>query len=116
MSTLPLTHRYAVPSPWMRTKLADLTARHVVGLLNYCEHLRDGTDRHGLTMLALWSDAAVCFTCRKRLGLSGDADLTCDKCGRVSRPTIRPHVVQPAPGIVVLFGLCEGCHGCEVVA
>jgi hypothetical protein len=110
-----LTHRYAVPSAWMRQQLAGLRVRLALGALNRCEHLRDG-NATGPTVMALWSDAAVCFGCRRRLRLTGDADDTCDRCGALSRPTIWPHVVEAWPGHVVLFGLCHGCHGSEVAA
>lgn len=112
MTAPTMTHRYAVPSPWLRLRLGDLMTRLAAGQLNRCEHLRDGQARE--MVLGLWSDAAVCDRCKPRLRLTGDADSTCDRCGRLSRPTIFPSLVMPAPGVVVCFGLCRSCHEQEV--
>jgi len=111
---MKLQYRYAVPATWMRDRLDNLLARYTFGALNRCEHLRDA--QADVAVLALWSDAAVCARCRLRLKLVGDADSTCDRCGRLSVPTIWPHVAHPSPGVVVLFGLCAGCNGTEVAA
>lgn len=109
-----VTHRYAVPSPWMKSQLCRLSGRLAFGALNRCEHLRDGV--RAPVLMAVWSDAAVCPRCCMRLRLTGAADKTCDRCGRVSEPTIWPHMVEPWPGALVMFGLCRDCHGSEAAA
>jgi hypothetical protein len=102
------------PSAWLRGPLAALGDGLATGRVTRCAHLRRTPG--AVAYHALWApDTLLCAFCAPTTALTGDADRTCDRCGRVAE-RIHPDLVAAGPQVLVAFGLCRDCQGREVIA
>ena len=100
---------------WVRLQLLDLWGRWWDGSLETCRHW-PVPQRPQPVAAALWRPGLIaCVPCSSDLlRLSGEADRTCDGCGRVVEGLevgdgIYPCGVSLGP-LLVFWGACAGCR------
>ncbi|MBL7493884.1 hypothetical protein I6A60_31300 [Frankia sp. AgB1.9] len=96
---------------WVRLGLLDTLAAWYAGRAATCRHIPDPR-RPEPVFAAAWRPRLVaCKACYPTLfRLGGDADWTCDGCGRVDRERGSGARVALGP-FTFLFGICRGCRG-----
>jgi hypothetical protein len=101
-------HRHE-PSFWLRCRLADLDTRALSGRLGACPHANAAP----FGILALWApDTVWCASCSvTAVAVDGDADRTCDRCGRVDDRITG--LVVTAGRLLIAAGLCRPCRARE---
>lgn len=97
------------PTVWLRNEIAAIGQQVGRGERRVCDHLLAGMP----AVAPLWSNAIHCAGCPDAELPRGVEDRRCDRCGVVG-DVIHPEVVAPSPVLLVVFGLCPGCHRKEV--
>lgn len=101
--------------PWVRLQILDVWVRWQRGDVATCRH-RPDPRRPSPVVVGLWRpDLVSCLVCGPGLlRLTGDADRTCDGCGRICQGPdvgdgIHPCAVTFGP-ILVQWGACRDCR------
>lgn len=96
-------------SAWLRHRLHGLLTDLRAGRATGCPH-----HPGGVAFAALWRPGVICCTgcLRDVLGVTGEADRTCDRCAQVV-DVIHPDMVAVG-GLFVMLGLCPACQHREV--
>lgn len=105
---------------WVRLQLLDTWIRWTTGKATTCQH--NPQAEHPVPVFsALWRPGLVsCGPCSQYLlRLTGEADRTCDSCGRVvegleAGDGIYPCAVAFGP-MILMWGACGGCRPTETV-
>lgn len=100
---------------WVRLQLVDVWLKWCRRKVTTCPHAPDA-DRAEVGVAALWApDLVVCTRCApERLRLTGAADSTCDRCGRVTEgpaagDPMYAHAVTHGC-LVLWWGECGDCR------
>jgi len=100
-------------SDWMRLGCYDLLLLWVAGKATTCIH-QPSMESPAPCLAAAWKPGlVVCHPCAMLLKVEGDADRTCDGCGRICQGLpddgIYP-VSMIIGGLCYHAGACESCH------
>jgi hypothetical protein len=93
---------------WMRLALVDTWLKWASGTARTCMHMPD-YHRPQPVAAAAWKPGLVsCVQCMHLFQLTGDADRTCDCCGRIDSEGVHP--VGTTFGCLTYFaGVCDDC-------